>query len=203
MGSSKLFADIGKHLENDRKPSIFLNDVFHKPEFNDYPFSILKKLEETKQSPKHHPEGNVWIHTLLVVDEAALQKEKSSDPNAFMWAALLHDIGKTVSTTIRNGRITAYDHDKTGAVLAEKILTECTTDKGFIRAVCALVRYHMHVFYVTKNLPYADIAQMKQQCDVHDIALLGYCDRCGRTNVKRNDEGNTIKIFLKKIGLQP
>jgi putative nucleotidyltransferase with HDIG domain len=203
MGNRSLFLDICRHLETDPKPSLFLSDIYNEPEFYDYPFSMLKKLERTEQSPVHHPEGNVWLHTLLVVDEAALQKSKSSNPYVFMWAALLHDIGKHPATKIRNGRITAYDHDRAGAVLAEKFLMEFTSDESFIRNVCALVRYHMHVFYVTKNLPYADIENMKKSCDLYDIALLGYSDRCGRGGADRAAEERTIIEFLRKNGYQP
>lgn len=70
-----LYAEIEKHLLNDYNPSKYLNEIYNKPSFRQYPFIMLHKLKQTKQSPKHHPEGNVWNHTLLVVDEAAKIKE--------------------------------------------------------------------------------------------------------------------------------
>lgn len=60
---------------------------------------MLHRLKGTEQSLLHHPEGDVWNHTLLVVDEAANVKNKSTDAAVFMWAALLHDIGKPDTTT--------------------------------------------------------------------------------------------------------
>jgi putative nucleotidyltransferase with HDIG domain len=87
------------------------------------------RLKKVPQSPKHHPEGNVWNHTMLVVDEAAGKKGQSKDPEAFMWAALLHDIGKADATNQKKGRITAYNHEKVGAEQAGEFLREFMEDK--------------------------------------------------------------------------
>ena len=59
--------------------------------------ALIRPLETLATCPQRldfHPEGNVMNHTLLVVDLAALCKDKTSWPLAFMWSALLHDIGK-------------------------------------------------------------------------------------------------------------
>ena len=61
---------------------------------------MLSSLVKIQQSPSHHPEGNVWNHTMLVIDKAAERKYKSKDPRIH-WAALFHDIGKTPATKIR------------------------------------------------------------------------------------------------------
>jgi putative nucleotidyltransferase with HDIG domain len=58
---------------------------------------------------------------LLVVDEAAKRKAYSTDQRVFMWAALLHDIGKPASTRLRKGRITAYNHDKNRGQAVERL----------------------------------------------------------------------------------
>ena len=92
---------------------------------------MLYQLKRTDQSPLHHPEGNVWNHTLLVLDEAAKVRRISRDPKVFMWAALLHDIGKPETTRIRKGKITAYDHDKAGAELSKEFLRQFSDDAEF------------------------------------------------------------------------
>ena len=64
--------------------------------------AIIEPLETLVTCPQRldfHPEGNVMNHTLLVVDLAALCRQKTSWPLAFMWSALLHDIGKPLVTT--------------------------------------------------------------------------------------------------------
>jgi len=146
---------------------------------------------------------NVWNHTMLVIDEAAKVKSKSSDSRAFMWAALLHDIGKPDTTRIRKGKITSYEHDKLGAKMSKEFLeqfksnVENNVDDKFIEKVASLVRWHMQILFVVKSLPFADINRMKEQAPVCDIALLGLCDRLGRTGANREEEEN-IRIFLEK-----
>ena len=166
-----------------------------------YPFTLLGDLIKTKQEPKHHPEGTVWVHTLLVVDECARVKSKSEDAKAFMWAALLHDLGKAPTTTIKKGKITSYNHDKLGEVLSIKFLKACTDDVKLIEKVSKLVRWHMQILFVVKNLPFAEIKNMLSEVSLDEIALLAICDRLGRgelTEKKILEERTNIEMFIKK-----
>lgn len=195
---STFFEEMERHLLSDETPSRFLSSQTDSPALREYPFHLLKQLQSTPQSPLHHPEGSAWNHTLLVVDEAAKVKEESSDPRAFMWAALLHDIGKPSTTARRKGKITSYDHDKEGAKLTEEFLRFFTADTAFIERVTQLVRYHMQILFVGKNLPFADVQGMKQNADIREIALLGLCDRLGRKGADRRREEENIRTFMKK-----
>lgn len=193
----ELYKELEFHLLQDTQPSNYLKEIYTNPLFQQYPYNMLHKLKETMQSPKYHPEGNVWNHTLLVVDEAAKVKQKSKNPTVFMWAAILHDIGKPPTTKTRKGKITSYDHDKVGAKLAKEFLSQFMSNNDFIDQVCALVRYHMHILFVVKGLHFADIEGMLQNTDVNEIALLGLCDRLGRGNSSKKEEENNIRLFLK------
>ncbi len=163
---------------------------------------MLGRLMTTEQSPVHHPEGNVWNHTLLVVDEAAKVRSQSKNARVLMWAALLHDTGKPATTKVRKGKITAYDHDTAGEKLAREFLSHYTDDNAFIDAVCGMVRYHMQILYVAKGLPFADIKGMKQCTDIGEIALIGLCDRLGRTNVDKEKEEENIRRFVERCNPQ-
>ncbi|MEN2776109.1 HDIG domain-containing metalloprotein [Acetivibrio clariflavus] len=196
---TEVFKDIEKHLLYDEKPSLYLNRISETEIFKEYPFKWLNDLKNTMQSPKHHPEGSAWNHTMLVVDEAARERHKSKNVRVFMWAALLHDIGKPGTTKVRNGRITSYDHDKLGAKMTEKFLEEFSQDREFIEAVSNLVRWHMHILFVLKGLPFGDIEGMKKHTDLEELALLGLCDRMGRTGADRDEEMKNIDLFLDKV----
>lgn len=191
-----LFSEMDRHLREDEKPSLFFKSLEEK-ELTEFPFSMLERLKETEQSKVYHPEGSVWNHTMLVVDEAAKVKKKSGDARAFLWAALLHDIGKPDTTKLRGGRITAYDHDKVGAPLAKRFLKEFSEDERWIEAVCALVRWHMQILYVAKSPSFAEIEKMKRQTDIRDVALLGLCDRLGRLGADREKEEDAVAAFLQ------
>lgn len=196
-----LLYEINNHILLDEQPSIFLNSIVNTNIFKEYPFYMLYKLKETEQSPIYHPEGNAWNHTMLVVDEAAKLRNKSRDERVFMWAALLHDIGKAETTKNKKGKITAYNHETVGADLCAKFLQEFTTDDKFIQKVKGLVRWHMQILHVVKDMPFADIKSMKEETDIREVALLGFCDRMGRTNVDTIKEKNNIIMFLEKCKL--
>lgn len=199
MNQQQLFQEIEYHLLHDERPSEYLNTMSSTKNFQDYPFQLLYALKGIPQSPKYHPEGDAWNHTMLVVNEAAKVKAESSDPKAFMWAALLHDIGKPKTTRIKKDKITSYDHDKIGAELTKKFLEEFALEHTFEQTVVNLVRYHMHILYVTKKLPFGDIKGLKELTDVKDVALLGWCDRMGRTNADPLLEKETIEKFHRMI----
>ena len=198
----KIFEEFEKHLMEDKKPSIYFEKaVNNRNIFGEFPFTLLRDLVDTEQSPEHHPEGNVWIHTMLVVDNAAKVRDLSEDPRAFMWGALLHDLGKAPTTKIRKGKITSYDHDKVGAELCRKFLNEFTEEEEFIEKVIALVRWHMQTLFVIKNLPFGDIKSMSLEVSIKEIALLSQCDRLGRGGIsedKIKEEKENIKTFIRK-----
>lgn len=198
MNTKQAYEEIDLHLQEDEKPSLYLNELWKTPIFKEYPFSMLYQLNFTEQSPLHHPEGNAWKHTMLVVNEAAKIKGKSKHARVLMWAALLHDIGKPSTTMLRKGRITSYDHDKEGEKLAKEFLTAVKAEEALIKQVAKLVRYHMQILFVVKNMPFAEVEQMNKETDIEEVALLGYCDRMGRTNADHKKEEETIRQFLQK-----
>lgn len=195
------FNEITQHLTEDERPSLFLNEISKEAKFREHPFDMLYKLKDTPQSPVHHPEGSVWKHTMLVVDECAKRRKESVDKAVFMWAALLHDIGKGPATKTRKGRITSYDHDKIGMELAEKFLMQLTDDVEFIKRVATMVRWHMQPLFVVKELPFANLKNMLEEIEIDEIALFSLCDRLGRGNMspqKASEEKRSIEIFVNR-----
>ncbi|QIB69194.1 HDIG domain-containing protein [Aminipila butyrica] len=195
----QLFAAMDQHLLEDATPSDYFQAASRLPEFQEYPFNLLLALKKADQEPTHHPEGNVWNHTMLVVDQAASRRDQSSQPRAFMWAALLHDIGKPAATKRIRGKLTAYDHDKIGEKLSRQFLLTLDAPEAFIQQVADLVRFHMHVLYAAKNMPYGDMQALKSHTDPQEVALLGLCDRLGRTNADQALEEQNIALFLSKL----
>lgn len=202
MKDKELFKVLESHILEDKRPSEFLNSLKEKNIFKDSFLDILGVLESVKQEKKHHPEGNVWIHTMQVLDEAAILKESANNKRVFMWAALLHDIGKKDTTKMRKGRWTAYDHDRVGAILSKEILNKVTDDKSFIENVSNLIRYHMAYLYIDKNLPFVKVEEIVYGTDLNDVALLTYCDRVGRGEKKHKEKQDileSINNFILKV----
>ena len=118
MSPEEMFREIEMHLLGDDKPSEYLKKAGKTELFRQFPFELLNRMKNTEQSQKYHPEGNVWNHTMMVVDAAAKYREYSKSPKVFMWTALLHDLGKPQTTRLRKGKITSYNHDLEGEKLA-------------------------------------------------------------------------------------
>lgn len=196
------FIEFDSHLLNDEKPSNYFNELSKTGIFEvKYPYTLLGDLMKVPQSPKHHPEGSVWKHTMLVLDNAGERKHLSQNPKVLMWSALLHDLGKAPATRITKGKITSYDHDKLGERLSVEFLKEFNGDDEFINRVSKMVRWHMQILFVTKGLPFADIRRMVSEVSVEEVALLGLCDRLGRGNMtldKKLVEEKGIITFLEK-----
>ncbi|WP_238882364.1 HD domain-containing protein [Clostridium sp. YIM B02551] len=202
MNNQEIFNEIDTHLLEDEKPSIFLRTLFNNNSLKGTVFHKIERLATIEQSPKYHPEGNVLNHVMLVVDEAANLRSKSTDKRALMWAALLHDIGKLTTTKMRNGRWTSYNHDSVGSEMVVDFIRPFEEDHQFIEKVSNLVKYHMHYLYVEKNLPFANIKGLIMDTSIDEIALLSYADRCGRGELSEKDRINTeiaINNFKSKL----
>lgn len=195
----EVYLAIENALLHDEKPSEYINNLSKKEIFKEMPFSMLLELKKIEQSPIYHPEGNVWNHVMLVIDEAAKVRSKSKDAKILMWSALLHDIGKPPTTKVRKGRITSYDHDKEGEPMSIEFLSYFSEDEAFKIKVSKLVRYHMHILYVLKNLPFKDMDGMRREVDLEELALLGLSDRLGRLGKNKEEEKENINKFIKIV----
>lgn len=126
---------------------------------------------------------------------ASEYKKYASDEKVFMWAALLHDIGKLTTTRIRKNRITSYDHDREGKDIAMEFLNEVTNDEEFKTKVVNLVRWHMQPLFYDKNLPFFQPQEMINDVEYKEVALLSLCDRLGRGNLDKD----TIEYEKERI----
>jgi tRNA nucleotidyltransferase (CCA-adding enzyme) len=116
-------------------------------------FPELQALAATPQDPEWHPEGDVWIHTLMVVDEAAAAVSRGQwglveqEPLHVLLGALLHDLGKAVTTerTEKDGRwrVVSPRHEAAGVALAQGVLSRLAFGEDAERAVVAIVRWHL------------------------------------------------------------
>ena len=96
----------------------------------------VARMKGVEQPAEFHPEGDVWIHTLMML-------ELLGRPTPTLaWAALLHDVGKPETYAVRE-RIRSDRHAAVGAALAEKILERLRMSKEEISRVRALVENHL------------------------------------------------------------
>ncbi|SCH62922.1 MULTISPECIES: HDIG domain-containing metalloprotein [unclassified Romboutsia] len=195
MTQKNMYYNLNEILINNEKPSNEIRELIDKGEFDKKPLDLIKNLAKIDQNKKYHPEGNVLNHVLLVIDEAAKNRDLSNNKEVFMWSAFLHDIGKLTTTKIRKGRITSYNHDIEGEDISYDILEKLGASDYIKKSVSKLVRYHMQPLYFDKSLPFFEPSKMLKECDYRDVALLSLCDRLGRGKITKD----IIDMEYKKI----
>lgn len=142
LSRERIEGEMKKALLKAEKPSIFWQEMREMNQLSFW-FAELEALIGLAQSPKFHPEGDVWTHTMCVLDSAAELRHRAAQPFAFMMAALCHDIGKAVTSEEIDGVIHAYKHEVEGLPLVEALLTRLTGEKKLISYVLNQVENHM------------------------------------------------------------
>jgi poly(A) polymerase len=119
--------------------------------------TILPELDAMKgclQPEQFHPEGDVFIHTRLMLE--LLPKEVSAP---LILSVLFHDVAKPVTATVdETGRIRFNEHDRIGAAMTEAIMERLRFSRAEIDAVVEMVRQHM----VFKDVPNMRVAKLKR-----------------------------------------
>lgn len=161
------------------RPSLgfmFLKDIGALPQY-------LYHLTQTQQRLDYHPEGDVFNHTMLVVDIAALCKDKVDEPLSFMWSCLLHDIGKPLVTTPEGH---APKHNEVGLdVFKEVKIIQSKKQREYIST---MIMYHMHLMNMARNhsrdIKYLRLLKLiDQKVSLNDLIWISCCDKLGRGRV--------------------
>lgn len=148
-------------------------------------FPELDALQGVKQDPKHHPEGDAFVHTANVLDAMAVKCRQDGiggeERLIRMSAALLHDVGKAVTTEIgKDGRWHAIGHEDAGVPLAEAFMERLGVPKALIAPVLELVREHM-VPHSWKEKPRkASVMKLSAKANLRRVADLHAADCAGR-----------------------
>lgn len=179
----RVFEELKKALMKSEKPSIFFETL---RDINglDFWFQELKALINIEQNPKWHPEGNVWNHTMLVINEAAKLKSEAKEPFNFMLSALFHDLGKAVATTVKGGKIISYGHDVKGVGLTAKAVKRLTNNKSILKYATNMTELHMRPngYAAQKSSQKAFNMLFYASVCPEDLVLLSKADHMGRSS---------------------
>ena len=156
LPAERIWAEIEKLLMKARRPSIGFDWALRLGVI-DRLFPELKATVGCPQEPEWHPEGDVWVHTLLAIDRA--REEIAGLPEVkqltVLLAVLCHDLGKPATTAVVDGRIRSYEHEEAGVAPTLAILDRLkvhTLDGYDVRAqVVALVGSHLTPSHYFKN----------------------------------------------------
>ena len=124
----------------------------------------LRTLQGVAQPPLFHGEGDVATHTRLAVEACP----SDADPD-LPWAALLHDVGKPAATRIDGDSITAHDHARVGAEIADAVLQRLGMPAERRERLVWAVR--RHTFHLSWNLATPEDASRRHRRLVGDPAF--------------------------------
>ena len=166
LSRERVEGELQKALLQAPRPSIFFRTLDTMHQLRPW-FTEVQRLQGVPQPPRYHGEGDVWEHTMAVLDTAAgvcmtagkfrgvyavaceseytaaELRPQAAQPMALMLAALAHDFGKVTATTESGGVIHAYGHEEAGLPLTEDFLHRVIGEKALHRCVKNLVALHM------------------------------------------------------------
>jgi putative nucleotidyltransferase with HDIG domain len=165
-------------------------------------FDWVRDMELVPQDPVHHAEGNVAVHTRMVLD--ALEqlegyKDLQVQQQELLWAAaLLHDVEKR-STTVHeaDGSITSKGHSKKGAMTARQILyTQQPTPFAIREQIVQLVRFHgQPIWAIERRDPVRTVIEASLMVDTQLLSLLARADALGRIAADQAELLYRIDLF--------
>jgi len=164
-------------------------------------FDWFRSLGNCPQDPIFHAEGDVAIHTRLVV-EALLDATKwrelpVSDRVTVFWAALLHDVAKPATTrTDAEGRVTAPGHSRRGQIMARRILWRMRVPYAQREQICHLVTHHQRPLHlIERESPERLLHEISYQTRCDLLAILAEADVRGRTCPDSGRLFDAVELF--------
>lgn len=151
-------------------------------------FPELMALEGCLQEQEWHPEGDVWIHTKMVADEAAkiVRREKLEQGEALliMLGAICHDLGKPPTTKFEEGRWRSKGHESEGELPTRALLSKMGFAEAIVDDVVPLVREHLkphQLHRVRDEISMSTIRRLASRVSIRRLCLVAEADFLGRT----------------------
>jgi poly(A) polymerase len=132
----------------------------------------IEKMKGVEQPPQFHPEGDVWVHTLMLL----AQLKPDCEPT-LGWGALLHDVGKPPTFRVAPDRIRFDAHVEVGGAMAEEICRRLRMSNDDTEQIVALVGNHMRFADAFKMKPatlkrFLRLPRFEEHLEMHRIDCL-------------------------------
>jgi poly(A) polymerase len=150
---------------------------------------VLPEIEAMKgveQPPQFHPEGDVFVHTLLLLD-----KLPHPCPITLAWGALLHDVGKPATFRVAPDRIRFDGHVDVGVKIAEDICRRLRFSNHDTEQILALVKNHMRFAHVQQMSEstfkrFVRMARFDEHLELHRLDCLSSHENLASYNFTRH-----------------
>ena len=169
-------------------------------------FPQLELAKATPQHPVYHAEGDVWTHTMMVVeallDMPAYGEISREQQETVFLAALLHDVAKCSTTVIDpvTGAIGQPGHSRKGALDARIALWDYAVPFAVREAICRLINVHQVPFFALETsrrgvTPEYTVRELSWQVDIRLLAMLAEADIRGRICPEPQRVLDAIELF--------
>lgn len=171
----------------------------------------LQALIGCEQEHEWHPEGDVWIHTLMVADQARTRLEGLNYPRSvvMMLSALCHDMGKPSTTRFEDGRIRSKGHEEAGVAPATTFLDRLNIHSldGYDvrRTVLGIVAHHLKpTMFFKAPTPVGDGAfrRLAQKVELELLAQFAKADCHGRAGTFACDAMDWFIERARALGVE-
>ena len=188
LPAERVWGEVEKLLLRSRRPSLGLKWLRGLGAL-DQLFPEIKALIDVPQDPEWHPEGDVFVHTGLVIDgaRALIEDLPYAKQITVMLAALAHDFGKPATTEFVEGRLRSRGHEEAGVAPTKSFLARLnihTFDGYDVRAqVIALVREHLkpgEFFKKREEVGDGAFRRLARKCELDLLYRVAKADSLGR-----------------------
>lgn len=193
LSKERVFAEFQKALAS-KTPSYFF-EVLKKAEVLDVHFKEIAQLIGKIQPEKYHPEGDSFVHTMIVVDNST----KLTDDLKIRFSCLVHDLGKGV--TPKEILPHHYGHDEKGVKLVENLACNIGVPNSWIKCGKTACKWHMKAGIFDKMTPKKQVELIenveKSMLGLEGLKIVVACDK--NRNLE-NLEDTFNHITFAKIG---
>jgi tRNA nucleotidyltransferase (CCA-adding enzyme) len=201
LSGERVYMEMEKAMETS-KPEIFF-EVLDKCGALEILFPELAKLKGVPQTKKYHPEGDAWIHTMLVLKNAC----KLSGSKDIRIAALLHDLGK--GTTPKDILPSHHGHEEGGLPLIENFANKYKLPKKTLDLALKVCKFHLlaHKVFELKPSTLLDLLNSLDAFRKPDLLesflICTLADNLGKLNETYPQREYIIRVFnaLNEIDL--
>ncbi len=178
LPKERIFMEYKKLLLKSEKPSIGFRLLDELGAL--YP--ELKALQGIPQDELYHPEGDVWVHTMMSIDAMAeLKTGNDKKDMTLMMAALCHDLGKARTTELLDGKVRSIGHEN---MLEPTIslIERLTAEKALLEGIIPLIKEHLIPSQLYKQQAKDPaIRRLSTRVSIEDLVLIAKADHFGRT----------------------
>lgn len=198
LPKERVFEELKKLFLKSTKPSLGMNYLKELGVLKYFP--ELDALVGCIQDKEYHPEGDVWVHTLMTLDEMVKLKTGDDYKDLYLFYALLcHDLGKPFCTEIINERVTSHKHESLGVEPTISFLKRISNEKKFIEKITPLVKNHLAPFQLYKaESSLKAVKRLSLKCNIEELCIVCLADCKGRTILDKEKCDKAVSWVLEK-----